>query len=58
MTVYVARYWPKRNDPAREGALVSILTSNDAGSMVKGFDHRSWWAAWDELEVIVQTEGD
>lgn len=53
-----ARYWPKHPDPAREGALCRILTSNEQGAMVVGYSHRSWWAAHDELEILVQTEGD
>lgn len=53
-----ARYWPKTPDPAREGALCRVLTSNHEGCMVMGYNHQSWWARWDELEVLVQTEGE
>lgn len=58
MAVLSARYWPKRHDPAREGALVMVLTTNAQGSMVTGYGHQTWWAAHDELEVLVETEGD
>lgn len=58
MTVLTARYWPKKADPAREGALVKVLTSNRTGAMIETYGHQSYWASWDELEVLVQTEGD
>lgn len=53
-----ARYWPKKHDPAREGALVRLLTENSTGAMVTTYDNRSLWATWDELEILVRTEGD
>lgn len=50
--VITKHYWPRRNDPAREGALVWLLrgTENSSGTMVRGYDGRIWWAEWNELE--------
>ncbi len=58
MTALEVRYWPKHPDPAREGALAHVLTSNSTGAMITTYGARTLWASWDELEVLVQTEGD
>lgn len=44
-----AQFWDA-DDPARDGALVHILTSNADGATVAGYDGDIWWAQWDELE--------
>ncbi len=56
--ILTAQYWPRRLTPSREGAMVRIIWENKVGAFVTGFDGSSWFAHYDELDVLVSTEED
>ena len=56
--ILTAYYMPHSLDPRRQHALVDVLTKDETGYTVRGYDHTTWHANFDELEALVKEEED